>query len=106
MSEFSDVMTKIVNEVKADVNALETMVVSTAKDVAANIGSKTWAVVGDAVAAAEVAFEQPGTGAQKFDFAFSNAIAALEKDGLAFAEAEINYAIETFVQARNAALAA
>lgn len=108
MSDLTNVLNKIVAEIKADESALETMIVQTAKDAYAKIVPAIWKAVGDAVAAAESAAASSTLTdpLDKAEFAFSNAVAALTRDGIAFAESEINYAMETFVQARNAALAA
>jgi hypothetical protein len=74
-------------------------------DVVSKIKPEVFLAVGDAVTAAETAYEAD-SGVDKYAVAFAAAAASLEKDGVTFAESEINYAIETFVQARSAALSA
>lgn len=79
---------------------VETFFVNAAKYAAQNINSAIVKATADCVAAAQAAFEQDG-GVDRYAFAFSNIVATLEKDGVKFLEADINYAIEAVMQARN-----
>lgn len=95
------IATDIENEVEndaADVGTFFTEILDYAKN---NIKPAVVKAVADATAAAESAFESD-QGTDRYAFAFSNAIAKLASDGVAFAEADVNFAIEAVVQARKA----
>lgn len=100
-SVLQDIAAKLKSET-ADVKAFIDGAFSYARD---NIKPEVIKVTADVVAAAESAFAQDAT-VDKVEFAFSNAVAAFAKDGIEFIEADYNFAVETVMQARNAALAA
>lgn len=93
----SDVGTAIENEVLD----IETFAVSAAKYFAANIKPAIVKAAADAMAAAESAFVSDAT-VDKYNFAFSNAVAALGKDAIEFFESDLNYSIEMLKQAQAA----
>ncbi len=66
---------------------------------AIHIGPDFLKVVAECVAAADL-IDVPGH--EKKAFAWSNIVAALEKEAIAFVVADINYAIEVMIQQRNA----
>lgn len=82
-------------------NDVEAFLVGAAQYAAKNIKPAIISAVKDAMIAAEQAYETDAS-LDKYSFAFSNAVAVLEKDGVAFAESDINYAVEAVIQARNA----
>lgn len=100
MSLFLDILQKIRDLILGEVEDAETFFVAAAKYAANNIKSEALKIITDCTAAAEQAFSQDSS-VDKYSFAFSNIIAALKKDGIEFAEADINYAIEAVVQRRN-----
>lgn len=100
MSMFLDILKKIRDLILGEVEDVETFFISSAKYAAANIKPEVLKVVTDCAPAAEQAFVQDST-VDKYAFAFSNIIAALEKDAIEFVIADVNYAIEAVVQRRN-----
>lgn len=105
MSSILDTLKAILNDIlgafKKEALDVETFFVAAAKYAAANIKPELLKIVADCMTAAEQAFTADPT-VDKYTFALSNIVAALEKDAIAFAESDINYAVEAVIQQRNA----
>lgn len=100
MSEFLQaIVAKILNWFTGGTLDVGRFLSGAAQYAATNISPVFLKTVAECVAAADLI---DGEGKEKKAFAWSNIIAILEKEAIAFAIADVNFAIESVIQQRNA----
>lgn len=101
LDTLKQILAYVIKAYDDEVLDVSTFFIEAAQYAARNIKPEFLKIVTDCMTAAEQAFSGDAS-VDRYELAFSNIIAALEKDGIEYAEADVNYAVEVVIQQRNA----